>query len=68
MLTDCNYNYLDSIVDNEQRLWCLVELINQKEQVYDLWKLNCYLEKWKSRVYGLWSNSGIVKDLLVNLP
>jgi hypothetical protein len=20
MLTDCNYNYLDSIVDNEQRL------------------------------------------------
>ncbi|WP_432671026.1 carbonate dehydratase [Flavobacterium sp. SM2513] len=67
-----HHSYLDSIVDNEQRFDAFVEL-NVKEQVFDLAKTSIVQGAWKNGselslhgwVYGL--NSGIVKDLLVNM-
>lgn len=66
-----HHNYLDSIVDKEQRFDAFVEL-NVKEQVFDLAKTSIVQGAWKNGsqlslhgwVYGL--NSGIVKDLMVN--
>ena len=67
-----HHSYLDSIVDEKQRFDAFVEL-NVKEQVFDLAKTSIVQGAWKNGselslhgwVYGL--NSGIVKDLLVNL-
>ena len=67
-----HHNYLDSIVDEKQRFDAFVEL-NVKEQVFDLAKTSIVQSAWRNGndlslhgwVYGL--NSGIVKDLLVNL-
>ena len=67
-----HHNYLDSIVDSQQRFDAFVEL-NVKEQVFDLAKTSIVQGAWKNGselslhgwVYGL--NSGIVKDLLVNM-
>jgi carbonic anhydrase len=64
--------YLDSIVDEQKRFDAFVEL-NVKEQVLDLAKTSIVQGAWKNGnelslhgwVYGL--NSGIVKDLLVNI-
>ena len=67
-----HHSYLDSIVDEKQRFDAFVEL-NVKEQVFDLAKTSIVQGAWKNGsdlslhgwVYGL--NSGIVKDLQVNL-
>ncbi|WP_026976402.1 carbonate dehydratase [Flavobacterium tegetincola] len=67
-----HHTYLDSIVDPTARFDAFVEL-NVKEQVFDLAKTSIVQGAWKSGselslhgwVYGL--NSGIVKDLQVNL-
>ncbi|WP_026705926.1 carbonate dehydratase [Flavobacterium soli] len=64
--------YLDSIIDEKERFDAFVEL-NVKEQVLDLAKTSIVQGAWRSGqdlnlhgwVYGL--NSGIVKDLQVNL-
>lgn len=65
-------NYLDSIIDEEQRFNAFVEL-NVKEQVFDLAKTSIVQNAWSNGqdltlhgwVYGL--NSGYVTDLNVNL-
>lgn len=67
-----HHTYLDSIVDDTKRFDAFVE-INVKEQVFDLAKTSIVQGAWKNGgdlnlhgwVYGL--NSGIVKDLQVNL-
>ena len=67
-----HHTYLDSIVDETKRFDAFVE-INVKEQVFDLAKTSIVQGAWKNGddlnlhgwVYGL--NSGIVKDLQVNL-
>jgi len=67
-----HHTYLDSIVDEKDRFNAFVEL-NVKEQVLDLAKTSIVQGAWKNGqdlslhgwVYGL--NSGIVKDLEVNL-
>ncbi|MDD3004599.1 carbonate dehydratase [Flavobacterium sp.] len=67
-----HHHYLDSIVDEKARFDAFVEL-NVKEQVFDLAKTSIVQGAWKNGsdlnlhgwVYGL--NSGIVKDLEVNL-
>jgi carbonic anhydrase len=67
-----HHSYLDSIVDEKDRFNAFVEL-NVKEQVLDLAKTSIVQGAWKNGqdlnlhgwVYGL--NSGIVKDLEVNL-
>lgn len=67
-----HHYYLDSIIDENDRFDAFVEL-NVKEQVYDLAKTSIVQNAWKNGqdlnlhgwVYGL--NSGIVKDLEVNL-
>ncbi len=67
-----HHTYLDSIVDEKDRFNAFVEL-NVKEQVLDLAKTSIVQGAWKNGqdlnlhgwVYGL--NSGIVKDLQVNL-
>ncbi len=64
--------YLNSITDEVQRFNAFVE-INVKEQVFDLAKTSIVQSAWKNGqdltlhgwVYGL--NSGIVKDLNVNI-
>lgn len=65
-------NYLDSITDEKERFDTFVE-VNVKEQVLDLAKTSIVQGAWRNGqdlslhgwVYGL--NSGIVKDLEVNL-
>lgn len=67
-----HHHYLDSIIDEKERFDAFVEL-NVKEQVYDLAKTSIVQGAWKNDqelclhgwVYRL--NSGIVKDLEVNL-
>ena len=67
-----HHTYLDSILDEKDRFDAFVEL-NVKEQVLDLAKTSIVQGAWKNGqdlhlhgwVYGL--NSGIVKDLGVNL-
>ncbi len=67
-----HHTFLDSIVDEQQKFDAFVEL-NVKEQVLDLAKTSIVQGAWKNGndlnlhgwVYGL--NSGIVKDLLVNI-
>ncbi len=65
-------HYLNSIINEQDRFDAFVEL-NVKEQVFDLAKTSIVQGAWKNGndlslhgwVYGL--NSGIVKDLEVNL-
>ncbi len=65
-------NYLDSIIDEDQRFNAFVE-INVKEQVFDLAKTSIVQGAWRNGqdltlhgwVYGL--NSGFVTDLKVNI-
>ncbi len=67
-----HHHYLDSILDEKDRFDAFVEL-NVKEQVYDLAKTSIVQGAWRNGqdlclhgwVYRL--NSGIVKDLEVNL-
>ena len=67
-----HHNYLDSIIDDEDRFNKFVEL-NVKEQVFDLAKTSIVQVAWNNNqdltlhgwVYGL--NSGFVTDLNVNL-
>ncbi|MFL9843749.1 carbonate dehydratase [Flavobacterium rhizosphaerae] len=67
-----HHQYLNSIVNETERFNAFVE-INVKEQVFDLAKTSIVQGAWKNGqqlclhgwVYGL--NSGIVKDLEVNL-
>ncbi len=67
-----HHHYLDSILDEKERFDAFVEL-NVKEQVYDLAKTSIVQGAWRNGqdlclhgwVYRL--NSGIVKDLEVNL-
>lgn len=67
-----HHNYLDSIIDEDQRFNAFVE-INVKEQVFDLAKTSIVQGAWRNGqdltlhgwVYGL--NSGFVTDLKVNI-
>ncbi|HEX8270686.1 MAG TPA: carbonate dehydratase [Flavobacterium sp.] len=67
-----HHNYLDSIINEEDRFNAFVEL-NVKEQVFDLAKTSIVQSAWRNGqeltlhgwAYGL--NSGFVNDLNVNI-